>query len=331
MPVIAKSILTTVEQAAQLIYQFMPPSPHISWPLLNQRVGATVWVKHENHNPTGSFKLRGGLWYVHCLRQCKAVKTAHLVTSTRGNHGQSIAYAGQQFGFDVSIVVPHGNSPCKNAAMQAYGATLIPYGEDIVAAARYAEMLADEQDAVFVPSFHTDLVDGVATYSLELLTALPKLDVVYVPIGMGSGLCGMVQVRDALNLKTRIVGVVAEQADAYAQSVEAGHLMTTQSAHTIADGIACRVPKPDALNRMQPGVTRGQDCVVRVSEAAIQHAMAVYFMDTHNVAEGASAAALAAVLQDAARLQGKQVGVVHTGGNIDTTVLLNALSHNNQH
>jgi threonine dehydratase len=311
----------TLETAAQLVYQTLQPSPHISWPLLNQRVGTPLWIKHENHLPTGSFKLRGGLVYMARLCQQHPHLT-HVVTSTRGNHGQSIALAARQYGLQATIVVPVGNSPCKNMAMQALGAQLLEHGHDVVDAAVFARQWALAHKAAYIESFHPDLVDGVATYSLELLKARPELNVVYVPIGMGSGICGMVKARNLLGLRTRIVGVVAEQAAAYALSFARKTLTATETAHTVADGLACRLPRAEALDIIWQGV----DDVVTVTEAEIQHAMAMYFNDTHNVAEGASAAALAAVLKAGPRLAGQTVGVIHTGGNVDGSLLSHILT-----
>ena len=315
------TVSEALEQAASLVYQTVQPTAQISWPLLNQRLGTLLWVKHENHLPTGSFKLRGGLVYLARLLQEQPGVT-HVVTSTRGNHGQSIALAARMYGLQATIVVPLGNSPCKNQSMRAMGAHLIERGLDVVDAAAYARQWALENRAAYIESFHPDLVDGVATYSLELLKAQPTLDVVYVPIGMGSGICGMVKARDALHFRTRIVGVVAEEAAAYALSFASKTLVNTDTANTLADGIACRQPRPEAMATIWQGV----DAVVTVTEKEIMNAMAVYFNDTHNVAEGASAAALAAVLKNAPALKGQTVGVIHSGGNVDGSLLSQALN-----
>ncbi|HEU4826776.1 MAG TPA: threonine dehydratase, partial [Dongiaceae bacterium] len=288
-----------IEAAADLIHKAIGASPQISWPLLSQRVGAETWVKHENHLPTGAFKVRGGLTYVaHLRREQPGVRG--VIAATRGNHGQSIAFAARQYGLPCVIVVPHGNSRSKNAAMRAYGAELIETGHDFQAAYEATQAIAEERGLHFVRSFHPWLMDGVATYGWEVMRAVPDLDTVYVPIGLGSGICSTIQVRDALGLKTEVVGVVAENAAAYALSFESKRAVSTNSADTIADGMACRVPAEAALDIIWRGAAR----IVRVGEAEIRAAMRACFDDTHNVAEGAGAAALAAALKDNERKPG---------------------------
>ncbi len=281
-----------------------------------------MWVKHENHTPIGAFKLRGGLWYLDALKRSGRCP-AGLVSATRGNHGQSLALAGRIFGMPVTIVVPHGNSREKNAAMRAFGATLIEAGEDFEAARQAAAALASERGLEMVPPFHADLVCGVATYALELFLHAPPLAAVYVAIGMGSGCCGLVAARDALGLATEIIGVVADEAPAYALSFAAGRVVTTDSANTLADGVACRVPSAEALEIVRRGVAR----IVRVSEAEIAAAMRAYYADTHNLAEGAGAIALAALLTAAERdaQRGRRVGVILSGGNVDAEVFARVL------
>jgi threonine dehydratase len=315
------TILTELEGAAALVYAVMPPTPQIEWPLLAARTGAQVWVKHENHSPVGAFKVRGGLVYLAELRGAQP-DLSRIVTATRGNHGQSVAFAARRLGFEATIVVPFGNSPEKNAAMRALGARLIEHGTDFQSAAEHARELASSEQAHMIPSFHVTLVRGVASCGLEFLRALPALETVYVPIGMGSGACAMVLARDALGARTRVVGVVADRAPAYALSFERREVVATATAETMADGVACRVPDPDALAIL----LRGLDRVVRVSEDEIAAAMGHYFTDTHNVAEGAGAAPLAALLKEHEVMRGRVVGLVLTGGNVDREQFARVLS-----
>lgn len=310
--------LPALEKAAARVHAVLPPTPQIAWPLLAQRSGCDVFVKHENHQPVGAFKVRGGLVYIDSLSQGSRPKglIKGLVSATRGNHGQSLAFAGCRAGLAVTIVVPFGNSAEKNAAMRALGAELIEAGRDFDEAREMAAQIAEERGFVFVPSFHPELVRGVATYALELFRALPNLDTVYVPIGLGSGICGLIRTRDLLGLKTEIVGVVSREADCYAQSFEKGAVVTTETATTIADGMACRVPMPEALDIIKRGAAR----IVRVSDPEIAAALCAYHEDTHNLAEGAGAAPLAALLQEKDRQRGKRIGLILTGGNIDRSL-----------
>ena len=309
-----------IEAAADLVHNAIGSSPQISWPLLSQRIGAETWVKHENHLPTGAFKVRGGLTYIDRLRRDQP-NLRGVIAATRGNHGQSIAFAARQFGLPCVVVVPHGNSRSKNAAMRAYGAELIETGHDFQATYEATQAIAEERRLHFVRSFHPALVEGVATYGWELMRAVPDLATVYVPIGLGSGISGSIQARDLLGLKTEIVGVVADNAAAYALSFEARRPISTNSADTIADGVACRVPAEDALEVIWRGAAR----VIRVTEDEIKAAMRTYFADTHNVAEGAGATPLAAALKDKKRRPGK-VGLILSGGNVDTDVYARVLS-----
>lgn len=313
--------LADLEAAIPIVRSFVPPTPAYAWPLLAARIGAEVIVKHENHTPTGSFKARGALTYVEALRQAGRMP-AGLVTATRGNHGQSVAVAAQQSGIPAILVVPEGNSREKNAAMEAFGGQLVTAGKDFDESRAIAAEIVRERGYHFVPSFHRDLVKGVATYAHELFTSCPGLDVVYVPIGMGSGICGLITVRDLLGLKTEIVGVVAENAPAFALSIEAGRPIKTNSAHTFADGLACRDPQPEALDIIAAGAAG----VVTVSEADIAEAIRVYYSTTHNLAEGAGAAPLAALLKDRDRNAGKRIALILTGGNIDMPLLARILS-----
>ncbi len=313
--------LTALERAAQRVHEVMPPTPQYCWPGLGRRLGAEVWVKHENHTPVGAFKIRGGLVYFDALgRRTPAV--SGVVAATRGNHGQSIAFAAQRMGMKAVVVVPHGNSREKNAAMRARGVELVEHGADFQEALEHAGTLARDRRLHLVPSFDEALICGVASYSLELFRAVPGLDVLYVPIGLGSGVCGAIAVRDALGLKTEIVGVTATAAPAYAESFAAGHPVPRAVAPTVADGMACRVPDPGALEVMLRGLAR----VVVVDEAEIAAAMCELFTETHNVAEGAGAAAWAAAVQERSRLQGRRVAVVLSGGNVDRPVFARILA-----
>jgi len=298
-----------LEAAAAVIRQHLSPSPQISWPLLTQRAGTQIVVKHENHLPTGAFKVRGGLVYVSGL----STTTPGLITATRGNHGQSLAFAGRRAGVPVTIVVPRGNSAEKNAAMVAYGATLVEYGADFEEARAEAARLATEHGLIFAPSFAPELVQGVATYALELLTAHPDLDTVYVPIGLGSGICATILVRDLLGLRTKVVGVQSTGADCYARSFAAGAPIAGNRTDTKADGIAVRQPDPEALRIILHGAER----VVTVPDEAIAAAIRAFWIDTHNLVEGAGAAPLAALLQERERMTGRRVGLIASGGNID--------------
>lgn len=304
--------LNALRLAAHTVHQTLAPTPQLAWPLLTERMGCTVWVKHENHTPTGAFKVRGGLLYVQGLL-AREPGTKGLVTATRGNHGQSLALAARSVGLPIRIVVPEGNSVEKNAAMRALGATVIECGKDFDEARTHAAVLAHTYKLHLVPAFHPDLIRGVATYALELLEAVEELDTVYVPIGMGSGICGLIQARDLLGLKTEIVGVVSAHADAYAQSVEQGRVVCTESAHTFADGLACRQPLPEVLEIIAKGAAR----VIRVSDQQIAHAIRVYHETTHNTAEGAGAAALAGLISERSRQKGRRVALILSGANID--------------
>jgi len=299
-------------RAEAVVRAALPPTPAIAWPLIARRLGAATVVKHENHNPTGAFKVRGGLTFIDALKR-RAPDAKGVVSATRGNHGQSLAFAGARAGLTVRIYVPRGNSSEKNAAMRALGAELVEHGDDFQAAREEAMRIAAENGLVAVPAFHRDLVLGVSTYALELLAARPGLDVLYVPIGQGSGICGCIAARDALGVKTEIVGVQASGAPAYALSYAAGRVVTTESCDTLADGVATRVPDEEALAVIRRGAAR----VVLVDDDEIAAAIRAYWTDTHNLAEGAGAAPLAAAFKERGRLAGKTVGLVLSGGNID--------------
>jgi threonine dehydratase len=304
--------LAELEAALPLVRSVVPATPQHAWPLLARRTGAQVWVKHENHTPIGAFKIRGGVVYLDALKR-SGRRWAGVVTATRGNHGQSIALAAARAGLPCTIFVPHGNSREKNAAMQALGAELIVIGSDFDACRPHAAEFAQRHDYHYVPSFHADLVKGVATYALELFAAVEDLAAVYAPIGMGSGICGLISVRDLLGLQTEIIGVVADDAPAVALSFEQGRLVNTNAAATFADGMACRVPVAEPIDIIRRGAAR----VVRVTEDEIAEAIRAYYTDTHNLAEGAGAAALAALVKERSSMQGKRVGLILSGGNID--------------
>jgi len=310
------------ETAADTIYQALKPSPQINWPLLSARCGCEVWVKHENHLPTGAFKVRGGLWFVHQLSSGGHVKRG-VIATTRGNHGQSIALAAARNGVRAVVVVPKGNNRDKNDAMRALGAELIELGDDFDSARVHSARIAAERGLYPLPSFHASLVQGVGTYAWEFFREVSELDVIYAPVGLGSGLAGLLAARNALGLNTELVGVVAEKADAYASSFEGDDLVSTVSADTLADGLAVRVPSAEALAYLRTGISR----FVRVSEDAILAAINVYLSDTHNLAEGAGAAPLAALLAERERHVGKRVGVVLSGGNLERDMLRRAIEH----
>jgi len=306
--------------ATEVVGRWVPPTPQYVWPLLAHDLGAEVWVKHENHTPTGAFKVRGGLVYAERLR-VERPGVRGIVSATRGNHGQSLAFAGRAAGIDVTIVVPNGNSPGKNAAMVGFGAELIVHGHDFQAAREHASVLGAELGLEIVPSYHPDLVLGVATYARELFDAAGELDAVYVPVGMGSGVSGIIGVRDLLGLRTEVIGVVAEQAPATARSVAAGRVVSTEAANTFVDGVACRVPDPDAISVICAGASR----VLTISEDDAAEAMRILFATTRNLAEPAGALALAGLLAERSWAAGKQVAVIQTGGNVDADVLLEVL------
>lgn len=304
--------LDDLTRTADLVHAYLGPSPTIAWPLLGRRTGAQVFVKHENHLPTGAFKVRGGVVYAHSLAGSDDAPRG-LISATRGNHGQSLAWAGQRFAIPVTIVVPFGNSTEKNAAMTEFGARLIEFGTDFEEAREEAHRLAAQDGLTFVPSFAPLLVRGVATYALELFRAVPDLDAVYVPIGLGSGICGTILARDLLGLKTRVIGVQATGADCYAQSFAAGAIVAGNRAETNADGIAVRQPDAEALRIILAGCER----IVTVPDDAIAAAITAYWTDTHNLIEGAGAAPLAALIAERDRVQGQRVALVASGGNID--------------
>jgi len=308
-----------LEDGARLVHAIVPPTPQYTWPLLNERARTEVWVKHENHTATGSFKVRGGLTLIDHLRRANP-KLAGVISATRGNHGQSVAFAGRRHGLRSVIVVPHGNSKEKNAAMRAWGAELIEHGRDYDEARVHAHELSKAQGLHYIGPFDRNLVTGVGSYAQELFAAVQDIDEVYVPVGCGSGICGVIAWRDALGLATRVVGVVSENAACYALSFAAGHPIETPSAITFADGVAVRVPVPEALE----AIIAGADRIVQVSDDEVKAAIRDLYRCTHNIAEGAGAAPLAALLKDPAR-KGKRFAVILSGGNIDRELYLEAL------
>ncbi|HVV41125.1 MAG TPA: threonine dehydratase [Nitrobacter sp.] len=304
--------LGQLERAHEVVGKAMPPTPAYDWPLLSERLGTMVLVKHENHTPTGAFKVRGGVVYADRLMRARPL-TAGLISATRGNHGQSLAFAGRRLEVPVTILVPRGNSVEKNRAMRALGANLIEHGDDFQAAREEAYRRAEASGLHIVPAFHPDLVLGVATYALELLRKAPDLDVLYVPIGQGSGICGCIMARDLLGATTEIVGVQSTEAPSYALSFATGNVVTTETSNTLADGMATRIPDPDALAIIRKGAAR----IVQVTDNEVGAAIRAYWTDTHNLAEGAGAAALAAAIQERPKLRGRRVGLILSGGNID--------------
>jgi threonine dehydratase len=319
-----KLSLAALEQAAALVHRVVPPTPQYSWPLLSARAGCELWVKHENHTPIGAFKVRGGIVLLETLKARPGFRG--VISATRGNHGQSLAFAAARAGARCVILVPHGNSREKNAAMRALGAELIEHGRDFDEARERASALAADEGLEFVGPFLPELVAGVASYALELFRGAPPLDAVYVPIGCGSGICGLINARDALGLRTRIIGVVSSNANAYARSFAARRPIETATALTMADGMAVRVPVPAALEL----ILRGAERVVEVDDAEVEAAMRYYFTGTHNVAEGAGAAPLAALLKEREQWRGKRVGVILSGGNVDCEVFARVLMQDDQ-
>jgi len=313
--------LADIEAAATVVYRDFPPTPQYRWGLLSERLGTECWLKHENHTPVGAFKIRGGLTYFDQLAR-RGPLPSEVISATRGNHGQSMGWAARRHGVACTIVVPRGNSLEKNAAMRALGVTLVEHGDDFQEAREHALHLAQERGAHMVPSFHPDLLRGVATYWWEFLRAVPQLDVVYVPIGQGSGACSAIATKRALGHGVRIVGVVSRHATTYADSFAAGRVIEAPVTTQLADGMACRVADQAALDILIPHL----DHVVQVSDAEVAAAMRALFTDTHNVAEGAGAAALAAALQERESLRGQCVGLALTGGNVDAPVFSEVLS-----
>lgn len=313
-----------VTQAVQAVRSFVPPTPQYAWPLLRERLGFPVWVKHENHTPAGAFKVRGGMTYFAALAR-REPRLRGVISATRGNHGQSVGWGARRFGLGATIVVPHGNSVEKNAAMRALGVTLVEHGEDFQAAREHAIALAAERGLHMVPSYHRDLVLGVMTYWLEFFDSFPAGEepaVVYVPVGQGSGFCAAAAARAFTGRRSRLVGVVSAHATTYLDSFRAGHVVEAPVSTLLADGMACRIADAEALEV----VLRDADDIVAVTDEEVAEAMRILFADTHNVAEGAGAAGLAAAMRDRERHGGRSVGVALTGGNVDTAVFARVLA-----
>jgi threonine dehydratase len=313
--------LSQIQDAQATVYRYMPPTPQYTWPLINQRLGTEAWIKHENHTPVGAFKLRGALVYMEWLKQTQP-GLAGVVAATRGNHGQGVGMAARLLGLKAVIVVPHGNSPEKNRAMRAQGVELVEHGNDFQESLEFARSLAIERGLAMIDSFHERLVMGTATYALEFFKGAPPMDAIYVPIGLGSSICGVAAARNALGIKTEIVGVVAAQSPSYALSFAQQKIVEAPSATRIADGLACRTPNPTAMESIWNHVAR----IVEVSDAEIVDAMRAYYQDTHNLAEGAAAAALAAAIREAPILCGRRIGLVLTGANVDAPVFAKVLA-----
>ncbi|CTQ52578.1 L-threonine dehydratase catabolic TdcB [Roseibium album] len=313
--------LEELESVFPIVRQLVPETPSYPWPLLQQRFGVEIVVKHENHTPIGAFKARSSITFIQKHIEANG-RPKGAISATRGNHGQSLALAARTLGIPVTLVVPEGNAEGKNRAMRAFGAELIVDGRDFDISRRTAEQIARESNYLMVPSFHKNIVLGVATYALEFFRKHPDLDVVYVPVGMGSGACALITVRDLLGLRTEIVPVVSENAPAYKLSHEAGKIITTETAKTFADGMACREPVQQALDILRMGAER----IITVSEDEMAEAIRNLFADTHNMVEGAAAAPLAALKRDAHRLKGKKAGIILSGGNIDESSVQTILS-----
>ncbi|MES2153219.1 MAG: threonine dehydratase [Pseudomonadota bacterium] len=309
--------LAELDAAAAIVYGAMPPTPQYRWPLLDQALGAEAWIKHENHTPTGAFKVRGGLVYMAALAR-SAPAPPGVISATRGNHGQSVAFAARRHGLQATIVVPRGNSVEKTSAMRALGAEVIEHGADFQESRAHAQLLAERDGLHMLPSFHPKLVAGVASYWLELFRAQPELDLVLVPIGQGSGICGAITARHALGLRTKIIGVVSHHAPAYQLSFRARRSIDAPVSTVVADGMACRVPDPDSL----AAVIECADDVLAVTDDEVARAMRLYYRSTHNLAEGAGAAALAAALQiqHGPLIRDRKIGLPLSGGNVDAAL-----------
>jgi threonine dehydratase len=305
--------LDDLARATAIVRRHVPPTPQYEWPLLNEVAGSAVVVKHENHTPVGAFKVRGGLVYLDRLVR-ERPEVAGVVSATRGNHGQSLAFAGRVHGRSVTIFVPHGNSVEKNASMRALGAEVVEFGDDFQEARERSIDVASERGLEAVPPFHPDLVLGVATYARELFDAAGALDTVYVPVGMGSGINALIAVRDLLGLHTAIVGVVSERAPSTLLSFERGEVVATESAATFVDGVATRSPDPVSI----AGIIGGAARIIAVSDDATAQAMRIIFRTTHNVAESAGAIGLAGLLSEPVDRRGERSAFVLCGGNVDT-------------
>jgi len=310
-----------IEAAARFLEPLVPPTPQYVWPQVAAAFGTEVWLKHENHTPIGAFKARSGAMYFRKLMErepaCRGV-----ITATRGNHGQAVALAARRFKLPATVYVPHGNSVEKNAAMRAMGVTLVEHGQDFQEAREEAARAGQRAGLHMVPAFHADIVLGVSTYWAELFRAAPDLDVVYVPIGQGSGICAAAAARNAWSPRTKIVGVVSAHAATFARSFAARRVVESPVETFLGDGMACRRPDTDALALIIANVGR----IVEVTDTELAAAMRAIFAMTHNVAEGAGAAAFAAAWRERESLAGQRVGIAVTGGNVDTPVFADVLA-----
>ncbi|MCF7789766.1 MAG: threonine dehydratase [Prosthecobacter sp.] len=312
--------LSEIEAAKALIRPHIRETPTYRWPLLEAGLGCELWLKHENHTPVGAFKIRGGLVYMDELKR-QQPEVRGVIAASTGNHGQSIAFAARRNGLRAVIVVPHGNNPEKNAAMRSLGAELVEHGREFQEALEYSCAIAAQEGLHAVPSFHPWLVRGVATYALELFHSVSDLDAVFVPIGLGSGFCGVTAAREALGLNTKIIGVVSEHAPAYALSFQQQQFVEQTSMTRVAEGVACKTPNREALEH----VMRHAHEVVTVSDEEAVTAMREIIQATHNIAEGAGALAYAALKKQRDTWQGKRVACVLTGGNASMSILREAL------
>lgn len=304
--------LTELAQAAKYVHHFMEPTPQYNWSLLSQKLGCEVWVKHENHTPTAAFKVRGGLCLLRTIMRNNKPPIG-IISATRGNHGQSLSYAAGKVGLPVTIVVPENNNSDQNLLIKSFGANLVTYGKDFEEARLHSFNLQQEFGYQAIAPFERELVLGVATYAFEFFNKVKDLDTIYVPIGMGSGICGLIKTRDLLGLNTKIVGVVSSGADAFAQSFNAGKIITTNSANTLADGVATRTPMAEPFDIIKQGASR----VITVTDKEIAQAMYMYYQSTHNLSEGAGAVSLAGLVKEKSFMKDKKVGVILSGGNID--------------
>jgi threonine dehydratase len=321
---VAEKVLPTysdVLRARALLARVLPRTPTFSYPALSTELGCEFFVKHENHQPVGAFKVRGGVNLISALPEEE--KRRGVITATRGNHGLSIAYAARLFGVRAVIVVPHGNNPEKNEAIRSYGAELIEHGKDFDEAREYVEEVVAVEGLRYIHSANEALmIAGVGTYALELFEDVPDLDSVLVPVGLGSGISGTCLVRAEVSPETRVIGVQAERAPSVYLSWKEKRRVVTESADTFADGLATRVPAAMTLELIQ----RHVDDFVTVSEEALARAVRDLLRYTHNLAEGAGAAPLAAARSLGAKLRGQRVAMILTGGNIDSATLQRLLA-----
>ncbi len=310
-----------VLRAREIVTRYLPRTPVFSYPALSERLGCELFIKHENHQPVGAFKVRGGINLLASLSPEERARG--VISATRGNHGLSLAYAGRLFDTRVVLVVPHGNNPEKNDAMRAWGAELIEHGVDFDEARQHVEELARMQGLRYVHSANEPLlIAGVGTYALELFEDVPRLDTVIVPVGLGSGICGTCLVRGELSPETRVIGVQAERAASIYLSWREKRIVTTDSADTIADGLATRVPAELTLEL----IWREVDDFVTVSEEGLARAIRDLLRYTHNLAEAAGAAGLAALDRLREQVEGTRVAIILTGGNIDAETLRSVLA-----